>query len=113
METLVANIGGYIGLFLGYAILQIPSFFRHMFEYTKRIIAKKVEISSEHIKLKLSSTLEQDSANKDQTNPINDLDCLNDDVMKMKQDLSGVENVLYSIGQGVQRIEHKLVNMTR
>ena len=30
---MIANIGGYLGLFLGYAILQIPNFFSGLINY--------------------------------------------------------------------------------
>ena len=113
METLVANIGGYIGLFLGYAILQIPIFFRRMIEYVKGMISKNSEMPSDHIIVKLSSTLEQEGANKDQTKFVNELDCVNDDVGKMKKNLRDFENVLSFLKQGVQRIEQKLGNMSR
>ena len=42
MESLVGNIGGYIGLFLGYALLNLPTLFLSMVEFIKkRLIEKK------------------------------------------------------------------------
>ena len=38
-QTLVGNAGGYIGLFLGYTIREIPSFIRYTYEkvFTKAL----------------------------------------------------------------------------
>ena len=32
-QTLVGNAGGYIGLFLGYTIREIPTFLRNFYQY--------------------------------------------------------------------------------
>ena len=37
LQTLVGNAGGYIGLFLGYTIKEIPVFLRKLFETAKAI----------------------------------------------------------------------------
>ena len=36
-QTLVGNAGGYVGLFLGYTIKEIPVFLKKLFETAKRI----------------------------------------------------------------------------
>ena len=35
-QTLVGNAGGYIGLFLGYTIREVPTFLRKFWEYTTK-----------------------------------------------------------------------------
>ena len=61
-NTLIGNIGGYIGLFLGYSILQIPDFIvRLVSKYRKRRNCKKIEPSPNKIEI-LSS---QSNAMKD------------------------------------------------
>ena len=61
-NTLIGNIGGYIGLFLGYSILQIPDFIvRLVSKYRKHRNCKKIEPSPNKIEI-LSS---QSNAMKD------------------------------------------------
>ena len=36
-ESLVGNVGGYIGMFLGYAISNLPRFFLDIIMFTKNI----------------------------------------------------------------------------
>ena len=45
IETLIANVGGYVGLFLGYAILQTPEFFLKIYEHAKKIVVNRLEPS--------------------------------------------------------------------
>ena len=40
-QALVGNVGGYVGLFLGYALLAIPSFLKGVFEKCKSAMEKK------------------------------------------------------------------------
>ena len=35
-QTLIGNTGGYIGLFLGYTIKEIPTFLRCLYEYVMK-----------------------------------------------------------------------------
>ena len=45
LETLVANVGGYVGLFLGYAILQTPLFLLKIYDMIN-IFATRIMQSS-------------------------------------------------------------------
>ena len=40
-QALVGNVGGYVGLCLGYALMQIPTFLKGLFEKIKSTIASK------------------------------------------------------------------------
>ena len=45
IETLIANVGGYVGLFLGYAILQTPEFFVKVYQHAKKNVLNRLEPS--------------------------------------------------------------------
>ena len=36
-QTLIGNTGGYIGLFLGYTIKEIPTFLGYLYEYAIKV----------------------------------------------------------------------------
>ena len=46
--NLVGNVGGYMGLFLGYAVLNFPKLIIELFSSTKRIIFKQEILSPRH-----------------------------------------------------------------
>ena len=41
VQTLIGNAGGYIGLFLGVALIQLPSAVQYTFQMLKRLLQKK------------------------------------------------------------------------
>ena len=41
LSNLVGNVGGYIGMFLGYAFLHLPSLFKNAFQNTWKCIQQK------------------------------------------------------------------------
>ena len=41
LNSLVGNVGGYIGMFLGYAFLHLPSLFAIAFQNTRKWIQQK------------------------------------------------------------------------
>ena len=41
LKNLVGNVGGYIGMFLGYAFLHLPSLFKNAFQNTWKWIQQK------------------------------------------------------------------------
>ena len=41
LEALVGNIGGYAGLFLGYALVQLPDFFLSIYTYLRRRVCNQ------------------------------------------------------------------------
>ena len=43
-ESLVGNAGGYLGLFLGYALLQLPEFIRSVFLSVKINLFKMLDV---------------------------------------------------------------------
>ena len=53
LSNLVGNVGGYIGMFLGYAFLHLPSSFSIAFDNIKKWI--------QHMKLKYSNTKPDES----------------------------------------------------
>ena len=42
VESLIGNMGGYVGLFLGFAIWQAPDAMEHIFMITKRVFSKNM-----------------------------------------------------------------------
>ena len=55
-QALVGNVGGYVGLCLGYALLQIPSFIRGLFEKCKSAMETKRTVRQSRIVEKESTT---------------------------------------------------------
>ena len=41
-QNLVGNIGGYLGLILGYGIIQLPIFFYHLYQKLQSLVRNKV-----------------------------------------------------------------------
>ena len=56
-------MGGYVGLFLGYAIVQIPVLIKCIFEWSKRIATRRTAIGSRKISPPSHCTTQ--NANKD------------------------------------------------
>ena len=111
METLVANVGGYVGLFLGYAILQTPVFVKHIFEWIKGLITKRVISSAEET----SGTSHCMTKNVDKNMEENTMEhafiTLSEDINKVKQNVEDVEKMLISLKQSIQHIDQELASV--
>ena len=46
VDSLVGNVGGYIGMFLGYALLNLPEFLRIIFTCRKNHVMKNNNVES-------------------------------------------------------------------
>ena len=110
METLVANIGGYIGLFLGYAILQIPVSVGHIMNAIKSMITRKVDSCSESERSHSNSIPENTRPIIDKKPFVSSSAWRNEDITKIKQSVKDVENILTSIKQNIQKIDPELEN---
>ena len=110
METLIANIGGYIGLFLGYAILQIPISVGHIMNAIKSMITRKVDSSSESERSHSDSISENTRPIIDKKPFVSSSTCRNEDIAKIKQSVKDVEYMLNSIKQNLHKIHPELEN---
>ena len=45
LDNFIGNVGGYMGLFLGYAFVQLPTLFESGFTTTTRMASKMMEIA--------------------------------------------------------------------
>ena len=46
VDSLIGNVGGYIGMFLGYALLNLPEFLRIIFTCSKNHVMKNTNVES-------------------------------------------------------------------
>ena len=110
METLVANIGGYIGLFLGYAILQIPISVGYIINAMKGMYTRRVNSCSESGKSHSDSISNDTHTTIDEKQLVSSSTCRNEDIMRIKQSVKDVEYMITSIKQNLQKIDPELDN---
>ena len=107
MNGLIGNIGGYIGLCLGYSILQIPEFVSMMTAVFKRksISPSKKDIGMDDVdnddhkgfSLKTTTALERDNSSG---HILNDSKYLLDEVKDIKVRLCKIERSIEMLIQG-------------
>ena len=64
IESLVGNAGGYIGLFMGYALFQLPNLFLLTFGAIKRMILERKTQNPARVSTKAIMVKDTDKKNK-------------------------------------------------
>ena len=105
---MVANVGGYVGLILGYAILQVPFFVLNAFVWIKSILTHKFRPSSKTI-ISNDNSITPHERSKRGNNDIKEyLESLQDDIRKVNLNLKQADHVLSCIRQNIREIEDKV-----
>ena len=90
-ESLIGNAGGYLGLFLGYALLQLPEFIAIAYSKIKNVLMKKVGLKNEYHghEFNLSSRIQSPEGKEgEQENIIKDISLIKKQLMTIKHDVS-------------------------
>ena len=97
VNGLIGNIGGYIGLCLGYSILQIPEFVTLLFlKWNKRfsdyrmknaVLDVSVDVRDKSGSIKMVNSYERDNSKED---ILNDIRCLKKEVNDINIKLDGI-----------------------
>ena len=110
IESLVGNIGGYIGLFLGYSLLHFPRFVMSLFDVIKKKLVpgvKEIRRSTIRRKSKPKSEIHvepQPYPNVHKTNPQATLKTVRNDLNTLVRRIDEVESRMLSI-EGSNRSE--------
>ena len=103
IQALVGNIGGYIGLFLGYSILQIPDFIVLIFYKVKMYISRS---RKDTIKMDSNISFETRQEGSKNVNSNDDLFGVGRDVRSMIVKMSAdIDEILTIVQKQEQRIE--------
>ena len=101
----MANIGGYIGLFLGYAILQIPTGIGSIMNSVKGLITRRISFSPEG-QPTIPNTITLD------TNPsLSFSTSSNDEFRNIKQSLKDVKYTVACIERYLRKIDPEFDNV--
>ena len=104
LESFVGNTGGYIGLFLGYALLSLPAFIATLYRtITKRIEEWKQQVSSERHKNTRDTTQESLSAMIEIPNLENEKD--------LDKKVTIILKVISSMNERQSKLESKFSDM--
>ena len=85
---MIANVGGYVGLFLGYSLLEIPAVVMSLFSWIQNLF----------VGAKFKPTI---VANRTNTCNNNNQTISYDDISNMKQDIEDIKKMLLSLQQNV------------
>ena len=103
IQALVGNIGGYIGLFLGYSILQIPDFIVLIFYKVKMYISRS---RKDTIKMDSNISFETRQEGSKNVNSNANLFGVGKDVRSMIVKMSAdIDEILTIVQKQEQRIE--------
>ena len=103
IQALVGNIGGYIGLFLGYSILQIPDFIVLIFYKVKMYISRS---RKDTIKMDSNISFETRQEGSKKVNSNDDSLGVGRDVRSMIVKMSAdIDEILTIVQKQEQRIE--------
>ena len=108
LETLIANVGGYVGLILGYAILQVPFFVLNAFVWIKSIFTHKFRPSSNTIMSNDNSITPRERSKRGNNDIKEYLESLQEDIKKVNLNVKQADHVLSCIIQYIREIEDKM-----
>ena len=116
-QALIGQIGGYIGLILGYAILQLPDFLLTVFERLKGIQRRSL-IQPSRPKRSVISVLPQRNDMPLKTAmeiyPKADMENVNtitDSITKCLEDNPGLRNAMLQISSRVEELSNEIRNL--
>ena len=103
----MANVGGYVGLFLGYAILQTPLFLLNMYRMVKRFATRIMRSS----KPKSNSSIKITSSRGKGVERINlneNIHALKETIGKLITRIEDAEDIVNSLKQEIRSVNNKL-----
>ena len=111
-ENLIGNCGGYVGLFVGYSILQVPELIVALYAWIKRLFKKRISIRNGSARfLGLENQVDSVPTRNSTTDNASLKDKRNQQLLTIQEQLgthfSMIQEIQHTIDGLIQEIEDK------